>query len=59
MLFDDQAVLRIDRHLRIVADGDLAVSDHRARIGIGERDLPFATFLELAEQRDARLALLT
>nr|WP_242120393.1 hypothetical protein [Sphingomonas sp. JXJ CY 53] len=58
MLLDDQAVLRIDCHLRIVADGHLAMGDHRACIGIGERNLSFAAFLQLAHERCAGLTLL-
>jgi hypothetical protein len=57
MLLDDQAVLRVNRHLDIVADGHLAMGDHRACIRIGERDLPLATFLQLTEQRRTGLAL--
>ena len=58
VLFDDQAVLRIDCHLRVVADGYLAMGDHRARIGIGKRDLPFAALLQLAKERRVGLTLL-
>jgi hypothetical protein len=41
MLFEDQAMLCIDCHLRIVADGHLTMAEHSARIGIVKRDLPF------------------
>lgn len=58
VLLDDEAVLSIDCHLRVVADGHLAMGDHRARIGVGKRDLPFATLLQLTEQRRTDLTLL-
>lgn len=61
MLLDDQLVLGqlvlgVDRHLRIVADGRLGPRDHRAGVGIGERDLAFAAGLQPFEQRSAGLA---
>jgi hypothetical protein len=42
---DDQVVLRLDRHLHVVADDARAAAArrHRARIGIGQRDLLIGT----------------
>jgi hypothetical protein len=59
MLLDDELVLGIDRHLRIVADGRLAMRHHRARVGIGKRDLALAAGLQLVQHRLADLAPLT
>ncbi len=42
MLLDDQLVLRIHGHLRVVAHADLGAGRHSARIGVGKRNLAFA-----------------
>lgn len=36
VLLDDELVLRIDRHLSIIADRGLLTRHHRARIGVGQ-----------------------
>ena len=43
-LFDDQLVLRVDRHLNVVADADLRMRGHGAAVRIGQRDLVLAGF---------------
>ena len=58
VLFDDQLVLRIDRHLRVVADRGLLARDHRARIGVGQRNLALAAGGQLAQHCLLRLPLL-
>src|SRR3984957_14824036 len=50
-LLDDQLVLRVDRHLNVIPDGDLGVGGHGAAVGIGQRDLVLAGSLELNQHR--------
>jgi hypothetical protein len=51
----DQLVLRVDRHLRVVADNGLLTRDHRARIGVAQRDLALTAGGQLVQHRLLRL----
>src|ERR1700729_2299555 len=57
-LLDDQLVLRVDRHLNVIPDGDLGVGGHGAAVRIGPRDLVLAGSLELSQHRLVAAALL-
>src|SRR5271165_1775393 len=58
-LLDDHLVLRLDRDLRVVADGDPRMRrPHRAAVGIGQRDLVLADPVKLSQHRLATAALL-
>jgi len=51
MLFHDQLVLRINRHLRVVADRGLCMRDYCTCIRVGLRDLIFAAGVQLLQRR--------
>ena len=58
LLFDDQLVFGIDRHLRIVTDGDTGMRCHRTAVGVSERDLTLAGAVKFRQHfLAARLAL--
>ena len=57
-LFDDQLVLRINRDLNVVADGDAGVRRHGAAVGIGEGYLVFARAFEVLQHGVVFAALL-
>jgi hypothetical protein len=50
LLLSDQLVLGVDRELDIVAHADLGHARHGASIRIGQRDLVFASPVELVEK---------
>ena len=50
MLLNDQLVLGVGRHLRIVADTHLRIGGHRPAIRVSERDLALTRALQLLKQ---------
>ena len=58
LLLDDHLVLRVDRDLHVVADGDPRMRRHRAAVGIGQRDLVLAGPVKLRQHRLVTAALL-
>ena len=57
-LLDDHLVLRVDRDLDVVADGDLRMGGHRPAVGIGQRYLALAASLQFRQHRLVAAALL-